>query len=627
MPEWRFTVDDGDGTKREPVQGEFFATESIDTVVDSLVREFIQNSLDAALQVGEPVEVWFSVGELPPADDASDELFGGLWPHLRACDERAAALAGQTCRYLVAEDFRTTGLRGDPAQLHRHHAGPGEPPNDFYYFVRTEGDSEKSTADRGNWGIGKFTYPMASNVNAFFTLTIRDESPATGGPGPLLIGQAILRHHDVGGDHFTPDGWWGRSVVRPSGRPVAMPLQGSDDEVARFTRTFGLARDGQTGLSIVVPFVSDAISPETLVRSILKNYAAAILHGQLEAVVRGSNSALHELRRTNLLEMLEPMRTALDDQVIAEIDLLSWAVNEGQEERIDLAQPEPGVQTKWGHRLTEHQSNDLRQRLDSGRPICVRVPIHVAPKSGAASWSYADVVLRPEPDSSVAPSFYREGIRISEVRGTKSPGIRAIVSIDDPPLAELLGAAEGPAHVDWQATRERFSGRYRNGKNVLAFVKGIPAGLIKQLRSIDEAVDLDVAANFFALPAPAASGGNTRRKHVPDSPTPPPRPSAKPIAIAERRGGFVITAGEALGTGDQVLVELAYDVRRGNPLDKWKQTDFTVEQLDVATRGGTIVRRSGNQLAVVVTDPSDFEVRADGFDVNRDLFVHAGVDL
>ena len=70
-PQWRFREMQPGEINVDPIEGEFFTTEAIDGITDALVREAIQNSLDAAEGSG-PVTVRFSFYSRPnPAYDES----------------------------------------------------------------------------------------------------------------------------------------------------------------------------------------------------------------------------------------------------------------------------------------------------------------------------------------------------------------------------------------------------------------------------------------------------------------------------------------------------------------------------------------------------------------------------
>ena len=104
---------------RNPIQGEFFATEAIDGPAQALVRESVQNSLDARAAEGPVrVRIALAVGSEALPGSAAKELFGSAWLHYQAPGNglHAAPLPGAPCPYLVIEDFGTKGLTGDPRQ-------------------------------------------------------------------------------------------------------------------------------------------------------------------------------------------------------------------------------------------------------------------------------------------------------------------------------------------------------------------------------------------------------------------------------------------------------------------------------------------------------------------------------
>jgi hypothetical protein len=134
----------------DPIQGEYFSDESISNPGDSLIREGIQNSLDAALE-GSTVTVRIRVsGNRDTADPSlTTPFFDGLWEHLTARRNglREAKTQLDPCPYLLFEDFGTTGLTGDPTE---DWANEGSK-NHFFHFFRAAGRSDKSETDRGCW--------------------------------------------------------------------------------------------------------------------------------------------------------------------------------------------------------------------------------------------------------------------------------------------------------------------------------------------------------------------------------------------------------------------------------------------------------------------------------------------
>lgn len=611
------------------MQGEFFTTESIESVSDSVVREFIQNSLDAG--VGDaPVHVRFWLDEIDRESGEIEPFMAGLWQHLGAVDPGAAAMKDSNCRFLVIEDGNTTGLRGDPGVMFEPQSSVNGIPNEYFYFIRAEGRSSKSSAERGNWGVGKYTYPMASRINTFFALTCREDPSQPGGAGPLLLGQAILTHHDLDGIHYKPDGWWSRVELTDNGDQEPLPLGPSDALTSAFVSTFNLTRTDQPGLSVVIPFVDPEMTGEALVASVLKNFGVAIQLGSLEVEVATPAENVH-LSSSNLGEVAADGEKASDVEVREELELATWWWNEGRETAFVLEEPAISGQTSWDDRVTAEHASALSSALAAGEPVAVRLPIHVRTKAPddpepTDEWARAEVIMRPREGHGRRPSFYREGIRVSEVSCRSTPGVQCMVIVEERPLARMLGAAEGPAHVDWQAGTRRFKGRFANGRNLLGFVKQAPSNLLRRIRSENEE-DVDLAATYFCLPPDPGSerrGDRSAERTTEPPPTPPP-PTPPGLLISGYDGGFRIAAGPSLNNGDRVDVHLGYDVRRGNPVTRWEPADFELEDLSVLAAGAEVSVQEGNQLVFTVVDTDSLDVRAEGFDVSRDVFVKAAV--
>ena len=53
-PGWRFRRMQAGEMNIDPIEAEFFSTETLDSLADALVREAIQNALDAWRETGQP---------------------------------------------------------------------------------------------------------------------------------------------------------------------------------------------------------------------------------------------------------------------------------------------------------------------------------------------------------------------------------------------------------------------------------------------------------------------------------------------------------------------------------------------------------------------------------------------
>ena len=122
MARWHFNIYRPQDKRRDPIQGEFFSSESISDPGRALVREGIQNSLDAS-SGDEPVLVRIFVSGVDNAKSNNQvrEFFTGGWEHFHAHENGSREIPDEKepCEFLVFEDFNTKGLTGDISEV-RH---------------------------------------------------------------------------------------------------------------------------------------------------------------------------------------------------------------------------------------------------------------------------------------------------------------------------------------------------------------------------------------------------------------------------------------------------------------------------------------------------------------------------
>jgi hypothetical protein len=628
---WHFRKKTAGEKIRNPIQGEFFAQDAIAGPAQALVRESVQNSLDAASGAG-PVRVRMTLGVGPDAlaPEAVEGLFRGAWPHFLAPGNGlyAPPPPESQCAFLAIEDFGTNGLTGDPRQCDPDLDSSGR--NPFFLFFRAEGLSGKAGTELGRWGVGKFVFPRSSLVSTHFGLTVRVDDRRR-----LLLGAATLKAHRVAGDDgvYTPDGLFGQLGDEDFVEPIE-----DQAEIDRFCRLFGLTRGTEPGLSVVVPYIDeDDISFGALVSAAARDYFVPILRGALEiSIAAGTNIAT--LTAGTIREVLGRYPD-LSKDVLPLVSLAEYSAHVPEADRIHVSMPNPAQSAKWTDGLIGSEAlGALRTRLAARDPIAIRIPVTVRRKVPAENIpSYFDVILRHDRDSDGRPVFVREGIIVSDVRGRRATEIRSLVLIEDRALGGMLGDSENPAHTQWQRDSSNFKGRYVYGKAVIDFVTDSVAAIIAAADRSAAEVDTSLTIDFFSVPPeeddvetkevpeprPDRKPGTTTGLELPDVPE---RPSA--IRISRSQGGFTVTHGTS-PPGSPFLVEVrcAYETRNGNALRKWDPADFRIggTELPVVTTGSARVSAAKeNYIVLVVTGP-EFSAQVSGFDVSRDLYVRAQV--
>jgi hypothetical protein len=602
-----------------------------------LVREAIQNSLDAARKVGndrEQVNVRFYVSNEKSTLPASAAAFWftSVWSHLRAKQSglRLVDTKPGECNYVVVEDFGTRGLEGDPNRWRM----PNErEQDDLFSFFRANGLSGKSDKERGSWGVGKSVFSRCSQINCFLAATVRSSDHSV-----LTLGKCVLKHHTIGPNEFMPFGRFGNVDTE------GFVLPANDLGLAqRMAKEFRLARDLkvktsdlESGLSVIIPYADPDITGLSLVRAVVREYFAPIITGGLTVTVTAPDVP-HGTVQLNADE-IDKWAAQEDPRLAPLFALLGWSRTPDRAAPVELRQHSKDDSPAWDESLfpdTEAMKAVAATYL-AGEPVAVRVPVRVLPtpandRRKNPAWSYFDVFLQRSADGeALPPCFIREGLVISEVYQRKLRGIDAyaLIIIDDPPLAEMLRAAEPPAHTRWSPDTGNFRGLYGDGAKTIQFVVDAPREIAEALAGTQTQQDLLSLAEFFPDEGDSQTGdskgrgaGKRSKKNKTTIVDPPPA-RKRPFRIVDIEGGFRIVRDNADSTTCPLKLEIltAYDTSRGDPLRKYHPADFNLSKLKRRLVAASEAECEGNRT-VILPQGDEFSVEVTGFDAKRDVHV------
>lgn len=641
---WAFKQVQRTDVMSDPTVEAFYNTGAIDSKAEALIREAIQNTLDASVGGGPVVcRIALCRGATALGSTEAAPFVKGLAPHLDSQREMLTGLAdlGKPMSFLRYEDFGTRGLGGNPEEF-RDVAGSR---NDFFYFWRNVGRGKKEGGDGGRWGIGKTVFPAASGIHSFFGLTVRADGRR------LLMGQSVLRIHSLP-DHaeeFYPYGYFGNFADEDQ---FATPLE-DEATLRQFGESFGLTRTNETGLSVIVPYPHDSFTEDALLVAVVRHYFYPLLTGELVVELTRAGSVLC-LDRAWLDEMdaflKAPENRGLVEALTAvrgQIDLARWAIALPDAERIQTMVVGGDKAPKWAAELLPGTSlKDIASRLDRGDRVAVRVPVVVkASNSTTAHTSQFDIYLQR--DATISKSdemFVRAGITISGMKTLTGRGVRGLVVVPREAksangaspvgLAALLGDAENPAHTEWQEKSSKFEGKYKHGVSTLRFVKGSLRDLLQLADSTATETDTRSLRHMFFIDKPPTAGDPTKtKKPKPQESTTEtdapevdvPDPSPRHFKIERIDDGFrVFGSAAASELPEAIEVRVAYDVRKGNAFMKYRPHDFRLDKspIEMTSNDVRVIERAGNRL-VFAPMVAGFDVRVLGFGTNRDILVEA----
>jgi hypothetical protein len=635
QPQWRFLPLPTGAKARDPMQDEFFQDQSIGEIEHALIRETVQNSLDACAGDG-PVKIVFSLGKLP-ANQARFWFPEEVQDHFSAKEIRLACLPdwnNEPCSYLTIEDFGTKGLEGQTNTTDPEAGG------NFYHFFRAEGLSNKGDGARGSWGVGKIVIPRTSRVRSYFAVTLRASDP-----GLHLMGQTILRHHTIAETQYTPDGWFSQDEDG-----LQIPFT-SDEVTKKLNSDFRLSRESEPGLGLVIPWVyEEHVTLARLASAIAREYFIPILAGNLIVELRDHSSDNHQRFDADSFEALR--RAASEDEPFQDaIQLAGSLLQLGQTLplKVDVMHESGSTDLNydWSGYKTSLPPQEIETALDFGQIVHFKVPMVIKPAKGVAESGHFDVLVKRKPGRHF-PIYIRNELIIPNLpKRKRTPDSVALIHASHSAIADALRRAECPAHTDWKSSRDKFQEqKYSTANKLIPFVRESALRLLDKLMTEDGKPDHNLLATLLPLPSndsppqPSTDKALIERKKEPNR-TPIldipviPSPTPRCWKLKQSKGEIYLTGnpeGFTNGEGYVLILRAAYDLRGRNPFKAHSKFDFDLHK--AATKGvdeksdfrvvtnGAIKIESGNHgsLKVHVTAP-DFEMTFQPADLNRDLIM------
>lgn len=627
----------GEEKHRDPLGAEFFNNEELLSDASSLVREAIQNSLDAKAHPDEPVRVRFQIG-IQRDPTLIDRIFSGLEPHTEEVFGSDRGKIRQNCRYLVYEDFNTEGLKGDTT-ITSVPSGSDQKDHSYTFFVHYEGKGSKTEGSRGKWGVGKVVFPMISATNSFFAYSVRAQENALCGNTNPFIGMTILKFHSLGSTEYQPDGWysdWQGTTPVPIGGQEASILAGQ----------WSVSRNNETGLSIIIPYIGVDLDIEELRDAVIRQYFLAILGKELVCsfVDEGGNELT--LDHTNLAQFIRELGTLTKG---TDRDLTARQVTNAIETwealdvdlEIQLATDNSSPATR--HPIDESIVREVRASLDENGFAFIHVDVEVpVPRSKAngdesgVTTEFFEIYITRDVGYENPIIYSREGILVPGRQKVMARGFTIILVPDEGPLSDLLGYSEGPAHEEWSKDGQHFQdvygGRQRaRAERVIDLVKWIPKRLEQELnRSEAEVADSTFFADWFQSPDSSGSANEGKPTKPKTISVPKDLPRTPDLNISVSTGTINIQNGAiSLPKGSVIVARFAYATAKGDPFRKWSVFDFNLtkkKEFRIRVDGVKVIATRDNELELRVVSPDRWNLALNGFDSYRDLEVRTFIE-
>ena len=625
-------------------------------IVTSVVREALQNILDAPATEGQPVRARFSFRELAwedfePYTRTSDSHL--LDDHLNSetLERHRQSFRNQQIRTLLIEDYNTTGLVGDFDK---------EQPNSTSNLVNFWWNSGKGNKGKGgsngSAGVGKICFIAASKMRTMWAVSKRlNDSNIP----KILIGTTNLPHHHVGGVSYIGDAQYGVEYENPETGVLAYDPITDIKVIERFETSFDVDRR-EPGLSVIVPAVTDEITIASLKAAVLKQYFWAIINQNLVVEFSEEDGTTTILEPNTISDHLAD-QSRPEKSLAQKVDLASQAqqllvgaspvIFNG----LDIAINESGKYTFTKDQLSEENLEALLQSYDQGEMVRLQLSVPFQDlQTNVSKNGHLDLFFKKfETNADVPKEFIRRSVSLTHMENAIARSIPknvyCFLLIHDKDLSDFVVSAEDPAHI--KLTKQKFrKERLFAPEHALSFIMEAEKLVYDVLNRTDE--EKDVIENFdedvFSIKMPdnteQTKPTNKKGKHKKE--TKPPkikvRERSEPlITQTELRdsSGFEIRSLPAIGNfifdGEISLpltltVKAAYQTLNG-PTEAWKlysPVDFQMGK-DIAVSceppDAIQVVNAANNILKLEISKADFKVTLSGFDKNRDLVTKANV--
>ncbi|MBW8850952.1 MAG: hypothetical protein JF600_09250 [Xanthomonadales bacterium] len=574
MAHWQFRKLNPNETSGSSISDDNFADEER-TNVEILVRETIQNPLDARSR-DDFVRVEYKLVTVDVKSSTfAKSIFSDDWlTHFRAGDLVEGDALQTQMKFLVIEDFGTTGLEGH--YTNSSCDGPDENWNAFWF---REGEGAKATRSNGGAGQGKITLFLASHLRSVFALTKRKSDGMD-----LLFGCCrFRRNYRLPGseDRWAKEAKWG-ATSDPN--QLATPIV--ESAMLRAVRNeLGLARAMEPGTSFIVPMPNESITELALRNAVVNEFFFAISRGRL--VVKVGDVTLDA-------SGIEAVADAMgNDCRLAKgyRQFLAATARKTSDEATATAKESWVKETKLSpDYFDEKELVSLKERFEKSDLVSVDFPIKISKRQPKeVSVAKFRVYLKQDENAEQSSElFVRQDLGIDGERRLKAARtiapVMALTFIQEPKLSDFLVAAEEPTHRNWNAKRPKVEALYFSPNNVLNAVRNAALRLV-QLISPEGKKDETALAIYFADPTSDAvkrySGVGPDPVRPPESPPTPsdiPKPKAKPIVLKPLEDGFEVRAAMVDGFRFPIdcKVFLAYATAVGDAFKLWDAADFWV---------------------------------------------------
>jgi hypothetical protein len=425
----------------------------------------------------------------------------------------------------------------------------------------------------------------------------------------LLQGQISLRPHKSGDKVYGAYGLW----YDASGK---LPI--IDKAAARFVNDFDLRRGKEPGLSLVIPFPDDELTPDAIITAVIENTFHQIITGRL--IVRVDDAIVDRNTIFGLADKagLEKLKSAMT--LSADI----------KRKIFPSFSARPETQRLKAEHFSDATVAELRKRWTTGEIVAVELPVRIAKKQARSEMGSVHLYVRREQNPDLRKETYVRGRVTVRLRPLANRTNCVALLVADTGIAStFLGDAEPPAHDHWYINHVRAD--YQRPELPLRRILYSLRDLLELLEQgeADQPIKDAFAEYLWTVKQEEEEEPKPRPKPPVPTPVPPPFPvppaTVTPHRLRRIEGGFAYSYQPEepnAEAADGARIVVSYRRRTGKKAPKSvKFRDFS-DELPVEETGSADLDQVSEPRRVwfkIANISPGYELRVTGFDTNRDL--------
>ena len=610
-------------------------TEGNHVLTHAFVREFFQNALDAVDDKQDKVVVKIKLVTLTDQSDKDylRETYKDIIPLLKTTSTEPI----ENHRYLVIEEFNTTGLTGtsefhpEESELEKAHWS-----NFSFGLMRPSKAGDKG----GRTGIGKIMLNLLSGLRLVIYRTKRSTDDEDWLGGRVEFNRSAVFGNGSEKTRYSNWGWLTgyqgediKELTGPEKEKIYRPIKDKEilDEVDRI---FGLERSKDDyGTSWIIPSpleqdkknseVTELEDIEAIINHTIDDFSWAFMDDFLKVDFDGL-----VVHANNIIDIL-------DERIPEKKDLWGFLDEIRTCPTNNLLDVDKSWQDSSSKKLTEEGVTDpeeLKKLLDKYNnnevvgfsfPIIIKKKKEIGASRSTKSFGTQLKVFLQKPENAISQKhelFLRKWLIISGENSIRQNArILGVTLIDSFQLSAFCAYAELPDHRKFSPDKIQLKERYTNIPTTLANIRRAARTAYESLNITDNQSYEDYLAEIFGVPLASGIKRKTKRKKkkvVPPNPQTPREPTKVFVEIEEGFSPFIVKPGQDLIDNQDCPLKIEITcstigfLKGKNEFDMGERGFLDSEVVDSKNCNIEII--DNGKLSIEITDP-DFYLELDEF--------------